>query len=199
VCAWGFDRAAGGSLKSLPFLLTALRALLAPLIVLLALYWPSRVAFGLCLTTAFLSDIFDGVLARRLGVATPALRRLDSVADSVFYVAATFAVWRQDPAAITARWLPLALLVSLELGRYAFDWIKFRREASYHMWSSKAWGVALCAGFFSLLALGSDNVLVDIAVYTGIVADMEGLAISAVLGQWRTDVPSFVHAMRLRQ
>jgi phosphatidylglycerophosphate synthase len=33
---------------------------------------------------AFLSDIFDGILARRLGVATANLRRLDSAADSAY-------------------------------------------------------------------------------------------------------------------
>jgi phosphatidylglycerophosphate synthase len=147
---------------------------------------------------AFVSDIFDGILARRLGVASASLRRLDSLADSLFYGAATLAVWHLDPAAITGRWRPLALLVALELARYAFDFIKFRREASYHMWSSKAWGIALFAGFFSLLALGSDNVLVDLAVFLGIASDLEGLAISAVLSRWRSDVPSLMHALRSR-
>jgi hypothetical protein len=45
--------------------------------------------------------------------------------------------------------------------------VKFGREASYHMWSSKLWGIVLFAAFFSLLALGSDNRLVDAAIYLG--------------------------------
>jgi hypothetical protein len=32
---------------------------------------------------------------------------------------------------------------------------KFGRKASYHTWSSKLWGIALCIGFFALLALGT--------------------------------------------
>ncbi len=185
-------------MSRIPLLLTALRAALAPIVVVLALLAPIPGAFGACLVAAFLSDVFDGIVARRLGVATPNLRRLDSLADSLFYAAATFAVWHLHPSAITARRLSLSLLVALELVRYAFDFVKFQREASYHMWSSKLWGIALFAGFLSLLAFGSDGVLVDGAVYLGIVADLEGLAISTLLRDWRSDVPSVVHAVKLR-
>jgi len=186
-------------LELVPILLTGLRALLAPVVVLLSLYAPSPAAFAACLVAAFLSDIFDGVLARRLGVATANLRRLDSAADTLFYAACVFAAWRLHPSAITERLLPLGALAALEAARYAVDWAKFRREASYHMWSSKAWGIALFAGFFSLLVLGSPGIAVSLAVYLGIVADLEGLAISMLLPRWRTDVPSFVHALRARR
>jgi hypothetical protein len=37
------------------------------------------------------------------------------------------------------------------------------------------------------------------AVWLGIVADLEGLAISVVLNRWKNDVPSLVHALRLRE
>lgn len=186
-------------MKTLPLLLTLLRAGLAPVIVLVAVFRPSKPAFGACLVTAFLTDVFDGIIARRLGVATPNLRRLDSVADSLFYVAATFVAWHLYPTAITRRSVLLAALVILELARYAFDAVKFRREASYHMWSSKLWGVALFAGFYSLLALGSDTVFVSAAIVLGIFADLEGLAISLVLRDWKSDVPTVFHAIRLRE
>jgi phosphatidylglycerophosphate synthase len=182
-----------------PILLTVLRAALAPVVVLLALFMPSKLAFGACLVVAFLSDVFDGMLARRLGVATPNLRRLDSAADSVFYIAATFAVWHLHSSAISEHLPQLLVLGTLELGRYVFDLVKFRREASYHMWSSKLWGIALFAGFMSLLAFGSDGVLVGVMIYVGIVADLEGIAISATLNKWRTDVPTIFHALRLRR
>lgn len=185
--------------KYLPLLLTGVRALLAPVVVVLALWWPNGFAFSSALIVAFLSDVFDGVLARRLGVATPTLRRLDSAADSLFYAAATFAVWHLQPQAITERWPQLLVLASLEAGRYALDYAKFRREASYHMWSSKLWGIALFAGFLALLGFAQDNVLVDLMIYVGIVADIEGIAISLALREWRADVASIFHAIRLRR
>src|SRR6266853_6691870 len=70
--------------SSVPAMLTGLRVMLAPVMLLLAWYDPRPPAFAVCLTLAFLSDVFDGILARRLNVATPGLRRVDSIADSVF-------------------------------------------------------------------------------------------------------------------
>ena len=69
-------------LALIPLSLTLLRATLAPLLVYLVHYAPDPEWFALCLVIALLSDIFDGVIARKLDVATPALRRLDSIADS---------------------------------------------------------------------------------------------------------------------
>jgi CDP-diacylglycerol--glycerol-3-phosphate 3-phosphatidyltransferase len=184
---------------AVPLLLTAARALLAPVVVLLAWFDPDRAAFGACLVLAFLSDVFDGIVARRLGVATPGLRRLDSLADTLFYAAAVCAAWRLYPAVIADHAAALLTLAALEIARYAFDLAKFRREASYHMWSSKLWGIVLFVGFFALLALGRSGPEVALAIYVGIVADVEGLAISVVLRRWEPDVPTLVHALRRRR
>ncbi|MES1146859.1 MAG: CDP-alcohol phosphatidyltransferase family protein, partial [Solimonas sp.] len=143
--------------KRIPVLLTGLRALLAPVVLLLSIYAPGPGAFSVCLMAAFLSDICDGIIARRLNVATPAIRRLDSAADTLFYAACAFAVWRLYPAVISERRMPLSILIALEVFRYVLDFAKFRREASYHMWSSKLWGISLFVGFFSLLMSGSQG------------------------------------------
>lgn len=181
-----------------PLFLTLLRAALAPLLVYLAHYAPRPEWFAACLVTALLSDIFDGVIARRLGVATPALRRLDSIADSIFYVAAIYAVWVLKPNIILDRTVSLLLLLVFEISRYAYDFWKFKREASYHMWSSKLWGLALFVAFFSVLVLGHAEVWVSAAIWLGILADSEGLLISIVLPRWKNDIPTIFHAMRIR-
>ena len=188
-----------GPLRHTPVLLTGLRALLAPVVVMLCIYAPNPAAFSVCLVAAFISDIFDGIIARRLNVATPAIRRLDSAADTLFYAACVFAAWHLYPAAMIGRLLPLSILIALEAFRYILDFVKFHREASYHMWSSKVWGIALFIGFFSLLVLGSQGIAVTVALYLGIVADLEGIAISIVLPRWQSDVPSLAHAMRVRR
>ena len=99
----------------IPLLLTALRAALGPVVVAMSLVAPSRLAFGACLVIAFLSDVFDGIIARRLGIATPALRRLDSIADTVFYVGATFAVWQLFPSANEVEFLDLGEYQNAEI------------------------------------------------------------------------------------
>jgi len=185
-------------LGHVPILLTGLRAALGPLVVLVAYARPSGAAFGACLVFAFLSDIFDGVIARRLDIATPRLRRLDSLADTVFYAGAALAIWHLYPDALRARAGALGVLLALEASRYLVDLARFGREASYHMWSSKLWGLALFAGCCSLLAFGIDSLAVDAAILAGILCDLEGLAISFTLRTWHSDVPSIVHAWRIR-
>jgi CDP-diacylglycerol--glycerol-3-phosphate 3-phosphatidyltransferase len=188
----------GSIINAVPLSLTALRALLAPMIVTLALLDPDPRAFGTCLALGFLSDVFDGIVARRLGIATPSLRRLDSGADTLFYVAATFAAWHLYPQVIVEHHCAALVLGALEIGRYAFDLVKFGRETSYHMWSSKVWGIVLFASFFALLAFGYTGAWVALPLYVGILADVEGLSISFMLAEWESDVPSFLHAFKSR-
>jgi phosphatidylglycerophosphate synthase len=39
------------------------------------------------LTVGLLTDIFDGIIARKLQVSTQLLRRLDSTVDQIFFIA----------------------------------------------------------------------------------------------------------------
>ncbi len=186
-------------LHSVPAVLTWMRVLLGPVLILLAWQWPHPAALAICLTAAFLSDVFDGIIARRLGIATANLRRFDSVADSIFYICAITSLWMLHPEVLSRHAVSLGTLLALEVVRYVYDLSKFGREASYHMWSSKLWGIALFAGCLSALAFGQDGVLVSAAIVIGIIADVEGLLISIVLNAWHHDVPSIVHALRLRK
>lgn len=181
----------------LPLALTVLRLLLGLAIVAIALVRPSPAAFAVCLTGGLLSDIFDGRIARRLGVATTALRRLDSVVDTAFYACAVAAVLVTTPGLLRPYVAPLIALLVLEVARYVYDLRKFGREASYHLWSAKAWGLLLFAGMSSLLVFRANGWPVALAIYWGIASDVEGLAISMTLREWRADVPSIWHARRI--
>ncbi len=185
-------------LNRLPLALVCLRFLLAPVMLLLAVYWPLPMAFALCLAAALLSDFLDGVIARRLGIATAGLRRLDSCADTVFWLAALMAVWMRYPQVVQEYRFPLLALLLLEAVRYILDFLKFRREASYHMWSAKLWSLALFLAFVMVLVAGQASPWVGIAIGLGLVSDAEGLLISLVLPRWQHDVPTLVHAWRHR-
>src|SRR6185369_7469648 len=102
-------------LRSVPFSLTILRLALAPAVLGIACGSQWKWAFVACLVAGFLSDIFDGILARRIGVATPALRRFDSATDLVFYAALIWAAWIVHPDAIRANVAGLGILLVLEL------------------------------------------------------------------------------------
>lgn len=154
-------------------------------------------AVVLCLV-ALASDYGDGALARRQGLDTPAVRRLDSATDTAFFLCAAYAAWLLHADLLRPWWWMAGAIVALEAARYAFDFVKFRREAAYHAWSAKAWGLSLFAALVALLGFGRAIPLVPLALGVGIVADAEGLAISCILPVWTHDVKTVVHALRLR-
>jgi len=179
--------------------LTGLRLVLGPVLVFMAVRGVAGAPAVLVVLAAFGSDYFDGVLARRCGVDSAAVRRFDSATDTVFFVCAAWAAWVLH-ADLLRPWLPLVwAVVVLEVARYLFDWVKFRREAAYHAWSAKGWGLALFAALIVLLGWGRAWPLVPLALGVGVLADLEGLAISALLPVWTHDVPSVWHAWRIRR
>ena len=153
---------------------------------------------AVAIVAALLSDIYDGIIARRLGVETTALRRADSVADTIFYAAAAWSAWLLAPTAVRSVGRTLALLLVLEVLRYAFDYAKFRREASYHSYAAKLWGLVLALALILLLAFNISGWL-HAAIWVGIVSDIEGLAISIALPVWSHDIRSIVHVLKARR
>jgi phosphatidylglycerophosphate synthase len=148
-----------------------LRLLLAPVLVWMVYAGAPGILFAGVILVAFVSDYFDGVIARRLGVATPELRHFGSRADLVFY----------------------------DVVRHVFDFAKFGRDVAYHAWSSKAWGLSLAAALVLFLGFGISQPFVPVAVYLGLVAQVEGLMISIVLPTWTSDVPTIFRALELRK
>ena len=154
--------------------------------------------FAVVVLAAFVSDVLDGVIARRLGVATPELRHLDSRVDLVFYATAAWAVWKLHPDVVRTYAAGGVAVIALDLLRYAFDFTKFGRDAAYHAWSSKLWGLCLAGALILLLGFGWVVPFVPLAVVLGVIAQVEGLLISIVLPQWTHDVPTVFHASRIR-
>jgi phosphatidylglycerophosphate synthase len=181
-----------------PHLLILFRAICAPAIFVLACFGYSGPVLAGIVVAALLSDVFDGVLARRTGAATPELRFADTVADTVFYVAAAAALAVAVPGAFDDLWLPLVALVTIHVSRATFELTKYGRIASYHMWSSKALGLLLAAALTYEFITGLPNLLLSWALWLGIANELEGFATSAILPRWQSDVPSLVHALHRR-
>jgi CDP-diacylglycerol--glycerol-3-phosphate 3-phosphatidyltransferase len=68
-------------IQFVPAALVILRFFMGPLLLLNAINGKTDAWFIVGFIVAFLSDIFDGVIARRLDVSTASLRRADSWAD----------------------------------------------------------------------------------------------------------------------
>jgi CDP-diacylglycerol--glycerol-3-phosphate 3-phosphatidyltransferase len=97
--------------RCLPLALTTLRLLLGPLALFCALRGVARFVYLPILIVRTLSDIFDGILARRLGVATARLRRYDSVTHVIYYLFILAVAWILCRPVLVQHALALALLV----------------------------------------------------------------------------------------
>jgi phosphatidylglycerophosphate synthase len=185
--------------NSLPIALTTLRLLLAPVLVGLVYVDAPGTVLAAVVIVAFISDYLDGVLARRLGVATPELRHFDSRADLVFYATAAWTAWMVHPDVARSIAIPALIVIGLDVVRHVFDFAKFGRDVAYHAWSSKAWGLSLALALVLLLGFGVDQPFVGIAVCLGLFAQVEGLSISIILPRWTTDVPTIIRALEIRK
>ena len=74
---------------------------------------------------------------------------------------------------------------------------RFRRLASYHMYSARLWGLLLFVALFTLFAGGPWWPLA-VALAAGTLSNVESFAATMVLPAWRHDVPTFRAALRLR-
>lgn len=178
-------------MRRAPWILVIFRLLAAPGLIALALSGlSSGIAAALLLSLAVLSDIFDGVIARRMKVVTPALRTWDSRADVVFWLGATAALLLMHPALLPSLSTPALTLAGLEAANQALSFARFRREASPHHWLSKIFCLGLWALFAQMFVVGQVDVLLWIVFGLGVASQLEAFAITLRLKVWRCDVPT---------
>jgi CDP-diacylglycerol--glycerol-3-phosphate 3-phosphatidyltransferase len=183
----------------LPLALTTFRLLLAPTVILLAdagitgWVWPG------VLLSALLSDLFDGMAARRLGSDTPLVRRYDSGTDVVFYlgILVAVAILRWD-VVVGYQWF-LGIVLGLEVVCNLTSLAKNRALPATHSYLAKGWAVLLASSFAVVLGWGTPFPLLDLTLGYGILVDLEVIAIILVTPGPAVDVPTVIHAWRRRK
>lgn len=184
--------------EKIPWIMASARVALGPLLITGArCNWSGTALAGMVLTALF-SDIYDGVLARRWHCDTAALRLFDSMADTVFYLCVAWTLWIARPQAIRENAALLLTIAFFEALRYAFDFGKFGKPASYHSWLAKTWGLSMAIAVMLLLARPGRCWMWPLSLMVGLACNVEGLAMSLLLPQWTRDVRSISRALALR-
>jgi phosphatidylglycerophosphate synthase len=185
--------------RALPWLLVAARA--GATVVLGLALASGALTDRLVLTlfiVAFVSDYFDGVVARALGVVTRALRQSDSAVDTIFYLVLAGATWRLHRDVLGRHLAALAVCLATLAAWYLLDLVRWRAVAGFHAWSAKLFAAALGLWAVMLYGFGVDGPWLVVAAAAGTLSHLEGIAISLALRQHAADVPTVLHALRLR-
>ena len=186
-------------MRNIPLILMTFRFFLGPLVIFISLNYTSPALLFVLVVLGILSDIFDGIIARRMGVATKTLRRLDSQIDLIFWLCIIFASYIAQPAVIHSIKNELLILILLELICYLISFLKFGRETCTHAISAKFYGIFLCISMISILSFGSAGFPFKLAFIAGLIANFDVILIILFLPYWTHDIPSAYHAYLIRQ
>jgi CDP-diacylglycerol--glycerol-3-phosphate 3-phosphatidyltransferase len=182
-------------LLTVPNALSALRLVLVP--VLLFLAWSERpTAFLVTLSVSLLSDLVDGWLARRLGQATALGTLLDSYGDLGTYMTVPLCAWWLWPELIRRESWYAAAIVASYVFPILLGFLKYGRLTSYHTWGAKLSSLLIGPAALLLFA-GGPAWPFHAATWVLALAELEEIAITTLLPEWRANVPSLWHARRL--
>lgn len=188
-------------MNRIPLALIYSRLVLGVLIDLLAWFQVSyyRDIIISLIAIGLLTDIFDGIIARKLNISTTKLRRLDSNVDMFFWIAIVAASYIISPVFYKTNYIKLALLIGLEALCYLISFIRFKKEVATHALSAKLWALLLFATLIQLIATNRSVILFNICFYWGIISRLEIIAMLLVIRQWINDIPTIYHAFKIRK
>jgi phosphatidylglycerophosphate synthase len=184
--------------KYIPVSLTSVRLALGPIALACALTHVPRIWFVPILVAGLLSDIYDGVLARRWHCDTAGVRLFDSMADTFFYACVGVAMWVGRPEMFHGNGGMILALLMTEAARFTVDFAKFGKPASYHTYLAKGWGLLMAVAVMLALARPGNGGLIGTSLLAGILCNAEGLAMSMVLPVWARDVKTLRAAWKMR-
>lgn len=188
-------------MKIIPYLLIAIRFVFAPIIFFLAFTKAEESRF-IILSLMFiglLTDIFDGIIARKAGVSSEKLRRLDSQVDLVFWLSLGFAAYFINHEIIKQHWLSILIVFIMEALCYIISFIKFKKETCTHAFLSKMWGLSLLIAFTYLIGFQQAGWAFYLTIILGFISHLDVILIILILPKWQYDVPSFYHAWKIRK
>jgi CDP-diacylglycerol--glycerol-3-phosphate 3-phosphatidyltransferase len=185
----------------IPQLLIYSRLLMAWLIFVITLVRPGQASTAIIvlLIAGLLTDVFDGIIARRLNISNAFLRKLDTKIDRVFWLSALFAMIMLHPLFFLQHALQIAVLLVLELSAWIIGRIKFRSGISFHSILSKFWATSLLVMMVDLLPDGAASLSFAVVFWYGLIAQIDVILIAFLLPEFQCDIPSSWHALQIRK
>lgn len=184
-----------------PQFLILVRLLLGPIMIFLTYSEVNyiRIILVVLMILGLLSDIFDGIIARKYALSTETLRRMDSQTDLIFWLCVGWCAWLLNPEIFIDNKYSIGLLLIMEAFTYILSFIKFGKETCTHALLSKFWGITILAAFVSIIGFEYGGISIFLVVLFGIIGHLDVYLIIYFLPKWTHDVPSSYHAYLIKK
>lgn len=185
----------------IPFILIYSRIVIAIVIGVIA-FWnisntPIWIVFLMSL--GLLTDVFDGIIARKLNVSSEKLRIWDSNVDLFFWLTVLGSIFYLNPHFLSENFVWIFSVVALELLCYLVAYFKFKKTIATHSYLAKMWTLTLLVFLIDLTLHGSSRIPFVLCIGLGVVSRLEIIWIILKLNQWTTDVPSILNVSAINQ
>lgn len=184
--------------RHVPNAISLARVIATPVLVLLALGHRED-AFKWLLLAALLSDIVDGLIARSFALTSALGSRLDTLADTLLWLAAVIGIWIFHPELVTDYRLVVVLVLGLWVFEHVAALLRYRRLSSFHTYTVRAGAYALGIFIMSLFLWGLQPWLLYLAAGLSILGNIEELMIILLLPRWTSNVRGLYWVLQLRK
>lgn len=185
------------TIYNLPNLISSIRVLLAPVLIVLAIYGEPWVFIAIVLFSGF-TDVLDGYLARRLNQVTALGSHLDTWGDFLIFSSMAIGAWLLWPEIVMEHRLSFAVIVASFTLPALVGLVKFRSLTSYHTWSVKL-AVFLTFVGYTLLFSGLAEWPFLVAAVASAYAGIEEIGITLLLSRAHHDIQSLRKAIHYRR
>lgn len=156
--------------------------------IILVLVLEEKNVFAWLLLISFVSDIVDGILARKLRIISDRGAKLDSIGDFLTLVAAVAGFIYFEPAFIADHLFIISVAIGLYLLQMLLAFIKYGRLSSFHTLMAKITFVVLGVFLLTVFFFGVQEWLFYIGIGLSILEVIEEIFITLWLSQWKTNV-----------
>ncbi len=178
---------------SIPFLLIYSRLILGIVIpVILIIDYPqTSIIAATLIFIGLLTDVFDGIIARRMGISSESLRVWDSNVDQFFWLMIIGSVFYMNYTSVLPKLYPILLIIAIEIIAYLLSYVKFKKAIATHSIFAKIWTISLLIWIIELIVYQTNHSF-PICFWIGLISRLEIVLIIIVLKKWATDVPSIM-------
>jgi len=195
------EKTSSSLLKKIPMGLIYSRLVIGFTILYLGIFpiESNGLIISIMIVVGILTDVFDGIIARRLNISTIKMRRMDSSVDQVFWLCTLVSSFLICKDFFIQNKLRVIALLALEGFTYIVSYLKFKREVATHAIASKFWALSIMVLLIQIIVSCQSVIVFNICFYLGVASRLEVIIILLLIKEWCNDVPTVYHAFLLRQ